>query len=214
MSQSASERLRPVLQGQTVIPVIVIKDLDKAVPLARALVEGGLPAIEITLRTPQALDAIKRIAAEVPDAIVGAGTILNAKHFDQAAEAGSKFIVSPGQSKELFDRADRGDVPLLPGATSASEVMAALERGYDLLKFFPAEQAGGAPFLKSLSSPFAGVSFCPTGGVSPGNATSYLSLPNVICVGGSWIAPDNLVSEGAWDKIVELAREAAKISRI
>ncbi|TCD11343.1 2-dehydro-3-deoxy-phosphogluconate aldolase [Oricola cellulosilytica] len=206
-----TETLHTIMTGQPVIPVIVIDDAKDAVPLAKALVAGGLPAIEITLRTAAALDAIRAVAAEVPDAIVGAGTILNAEDFKAAVEAGSKFIVSPGLTPELVDAADGSAVPLLPGAVTSSEIMAALEEGYSLLKFFPAEQAGGAAYLKSLSSPFGGVRFCPTGGVSAVNAGDYLSLPNVLCVGGSWVAPKDAVSAGDWERITELSKEAARL---
>lgn len=204
-----TDALLPIMTGQTVIPVIVLDDAKDAVPLAKALVAGGLPAIEITLRTDAALDSIRRVAAEVPDALVGAGTILNAAQFDEAVTAGSKFIVSPGLTPELVEAANDSPVPLLPGAVTSSEIMAALEEGYSLLKFFPAEQAGGAAYLKSLSSPFGGVKFCPTGGVSAKNAPDYLSLPNVLCVGGSWVAPKDAVSGGEWDKVTALAKEAA-----
>lgn len=204
-----SETLLPIMTGQPVIPVIVLENADDAVPLARALVAGGLPAIEITLRTDAALESIRRVAAEVPDALVGAGTILNRKQFFAASEAGAKFIVSPGLTPELVDAADGSPVPLLPGAVTSSEIMAALEEGYSLLKFFPAEQAGGVPYLKSLSSPFGQVKFCPTGGVSAANARDYLSLPNVLCVGGSWVAPKDAMEAGDWDRITALAKEAA-----
>ena len=204
-----SDALLPIMTGQKVIPVIVLDDAKDAVPLAKALVAGGLPAIEITLRTAAALESIRRVAAEVPDALVGAGTILNAAQFDEAVAAGSKFIVSPGLTPELVDAAEGSPVPLLPGAVTSSEIMAALEEGYSLLKFFPAEQAGGAAYLKSLSSPFGGVRFCPTGGVSAKNAPDYLGLPNVLCVGGSWVAPTDAVSSGDWGRITALAKEAA-----
>lgn len=207
-----SDALLPIMTGQSVIPVIVLDDAKDAVPLAKALVAGGLPAIEITLRTDAALESIRRVAAEVPDALVGAGTILNAAQFDEAVAAGSKFIVSPGLTPELVEAADGSPVPLLPGAVTSSEIMAALEEGYSLLKFFPAEQAGGAAYLKSLSSPFGAVKFCPTGGVSAKNAPDYLSLPNVLCVGGSWVAPKDAVSGGDWDRITALAKEAAQAS--
>jgi 2-dehydro-3-deoxyphosphogluconate aldolase/(4S)-4-hydroxy-2-oxoglutarate aldolase len=191
--------------------VLKIDDAGNAVPLARALARGGLPVIEITMRTPHALEAIRRAAAEVPEAVVGAGTILTAAQFDQAAGAGSKFIVSPGATREVFTAARDSAVPLLPGAITPSEMMAALEEGLDFLKFFPAEQAGGAAFLKSLASPFAGLRFCPTGGVTAKNAADYLSLPNVICVGGSWVAPDDAVKAGNWALIETLARDAATL---
>jgi len=207
------QRLRTILEGQPVIPVLRIERAEDAAPLARALAKGGLPAVEITLRTPQALDAIRRVAAEVPEAIVGAGTILNARQFADAVAAGATYIVSPGQTPSLFDAAADSAVPLLPGATTAMEIMLAVERGYDILKFFPAEQAGGAAFLKSLASPFGGVRFCPTGGITPSNAATYLGLPNVVCVGGSWVAPDALVAAGAWDQITALAAECVKLKR-
>ena len=207
-----TDKLIALLKGQPVIPVLKIDDASNAVPLARSLARGGLPVIEITMRTPDALEAIRRAAAEVPEAVVGAGTILNAAQFEHAAKAGSRFIVSPGASREVFAAARGSDVPLLPGAITPSEMMAALEEGLDFLKFFPAEQAGGATFLKSLASPFAGLRFCPTGGVTVKNAGDYLSLPNVICVGGSWVAPDDAVKSGDWALIEKLARDAAALA--
>jgi 2-dehydro-3-deoxyphosphogluconate aldolase / (4S)-4-hydroxy-2-oxoglutarate aldolase len=206
-----TDKLIALLKGQPVIPVLKIEDANNAVPLARALARGGLPVIEITMRTPDALEAIRRAAAEVPEAVVGAGTILTAAQFDRAAAAGSKFIVSPGATGQVFAAARNSAVPLLPGAITPSEMMAALEEGLDFLKFFPAEQAGGAAFLKSLASPFAGLRFCPTGGVTAKNAMDYLSLPNVICVGGSWVAPDDAVKAGNWALIETLAREASTL---
>lgn len=206
-----TEQLLKIMQGQPVIPVLKIDRLADAVPLARALARGGLPAVEITLRTPVALDAIRAVASEAPEALVGAGTILNADQFAEAEAAGARFIVSPGTTPALIDAAASSPVPLLPGAITPGELMAAAERGYSLLKFFPAEQAGGAAFLKSLASPFAGIRFCPTGGIGAGNASDYLSLPNVICVGGSWVAPDGLVAAGKWDEIEALARAAAAL---
>lgn len=205
------DALLPVMTGQKVIPVIVLDNADDAVPLAKALVAGGLPAIEITMRTSAALDSIARVAAEVPDALVGAGTILNAKNWDQAVAAGSKFIVSPGLTPELAAAADGHDVPLLPGSVTSSEIMKAMELGYTHLKFFPAEQAGGASYLKSCSSVFGAVKFCPTGGISVKNANDYLSLSNVLCVGGSWVAPKDMVTAGDWDGITALAKAAAGI---
>lgn len=208
-----TEQLLALLDGQPVIPVLKIDDAKSAVPLARALARGGLRAIEITMRTPAALEAIRRAAAEVPEAVVGAGTILNAAQFEEAAKAGSRFIVSPGASRQVIEAARQSPVPLLPGAITPSEMMTALEEGLDFLKFFPAEQAGGAAFLKSLASPFAGLRFCPTGGVSANNAADYLSLPNVVCVGGSWVAPDDAVKSGDWARIEALAREATKLRK-
>lgn len=204
--------LLEVMTGQPVIPVIRIERARDAAPLARALARGGLPAIEITLRTPAALEAIRIAAAEVPEALVGAGTILDPRHYAQAADAGARFIVSPGLTPGLIDAATDSAVPLLPGAVTPGEIMGARDAGYSLLKFFPAEQAGGAAFLKALSSPLAGIRFCPTGGIGAGNAADYLSLPNVICVGGSWVAPDHMIEAGDWDGITRLAAEASRLA--
>lgn len=209
-----SEKLVALLAGQPVIPVLRIADAKQAVPLARALARGGLPAIEITLRTADAIEAIRRVAGEVEDAIVGAGTILDPAQYQEAVEAGSKFIVSPGLTKELLKTSADSDVPFLPGAITPGEVMAARQAGLSFLKFFPAEQAGGAAFLKAMASPIADVRFCPTGGVSPANASTYLGLPNVICVGGSWVAPDDLVEKEDWGRIEELAREASGLRKV
>ena len=205
---SKTEKLLALLDGQPVIPVLKISDAAHAVPLARALARAGLKAIEITMRTPDALEAIRRVAGEVEEAVVGAGTILDARQFEQAEKAGSKFIVSPGVTRELLAASQDSAVPLLPGAITPGEIMAAREAGLDFLKFFPAEQAGGAAFLKALASPLAGIKFCPTGGIGPKNAADYLGLPNVLCVGGSWVAPDDLVRAGRWDEIEALARNA------
>ncbi|MBR2691206.1 MAG: 2-dehydro-3-deoxy-phosphogluconate aldolase [Aquamicrobium sp.] len=210
---SKTQKLLSLLDGQPVIPVIKIADARDAVPLARALARGGLRAIEITLRTEAALEAIRHAAAEVEEAIVGAGTILNARQFEEASRAGSQFIVSPGITSQLLTAAADSPVPLLPGAITPGEIMAAREAGLDFLKFFPAEQAGGAAFLKALASPIADVKFCPTGGIGAKNATDYLSLPNVICVGGSWVAPDEMVKAGDWAGIEALAREANKLRK-
>lgn len=206
-----SEKLLSVLKLQPVVPVLIIEDLASAVPLARALVAGGLKAIEITMRTPVALDAIRAVAENVEGAAVGAGTVLNARDFEAAVAAGSTFIVSPGATPEIIDAAEESDVPLLPGAATASEVMGLREAGYDVMKFFPAEQAGGAAYLKALSSPLAGTLFCPTGSISLRNANDYLKLPNVVCVGGSWVAPRELVATGDWAGITRLAAEAAAL---
>ncbi|WP_297323670.1 2-dehydro-3-deoxy-phosphogluconate aldolase [uncultured Bartonella sp.] len=211
MSQK-TERLLPILLQQSVIPVLIIDKWGDAVPVARALVAGGLKAIEITLRTSAALDAIQAICEDVPDAIVGAGTILNGNHFEAAENAGAKFIVSPGLTGELIDVADESDIPLLPGAITPSELMGALEEGYQCLKFFPAMAAGGINFVKSLASPFADIKFCPTGGISQKNAAEWLKLPNVIAIGGSWVAPKELVDAGDFAAITELANDATKLS--
>ena len=204
-------RLEPILTLAPVVPVVVIEDAAQAVPLARALVAGGTPAIEVTLRTPAALDAIRAIAAEVEGAHVGAGTVLDAAQFEAAVEAGATFMVSPGSTPSLLDAAARHPVPLLPGAASASEAMALLERGYTLQKFFPAEAAGGVAMLRALGGPLPGIRFCPTGGVSPANARDYLALPNVICVGGSWLTPAPQLRAANWVAIEGLARAAAAL---
>jgi len=192
-----TETLLSTLRLQPVVPVIIIEDLKSAVPLARALVAGGLKALEITLRTAAGLDAIKAIAEEVEGGVVGAGTVLDARQWDLAVKAGSKFIVSPGAGTSVLDAADQSDIPLLPGTATATEVMQVRDRGYTVMKFFPAEQAGGAPYVNALASPFAGIQFCPTGGISLKNAMDYLSLSNVVCVGGSWVAPKAMVAAEA-----------------
>lgn len=211
MSQDIA-RIEQVMCAAPVIPVLIVEDPKKAVPMAEALVRGGLPAIEITLRTAHALEAINAVNEHVEGAIVGAGTVLNHKLYDAAVSAGARFIVSPGATETLLDAADDHAVPLLPGAATASEVMRLLERGYSRLKFFPAEQAGGAAYLKSLSSPLAGAKFCPTGGVSLDKAPTYLGLPNVLCVGGSWIADAKAIAAEDWSGIEERARAAAALT--
>jgi len=205
---SKTEKVLSILKLQPVVPVLIVDDAKSAVDLAKALVAGGLRAIEITLRTPAALDAIKAVAAEVEGANVGAGTILNSKDYEAAVKAGSTFIVSPGVAPSVLSAAKDSAVPLLPGTATPSEVMTLREAGYDVMKFFPAEQAGGAAMLKAWSSPLAGTFFCPTGGISLKNAKDYLSLPNVVCVGGSWVAPKELVAAGDWAGITKLASEA------
>ena len=210
---SKTEKLLSLLHGQPVVPVLKIANVAYAVPLAHALSRGGLRAIEITLRTADALEAIRRVASEVEEAVVGAGTILDAKQFDEAARAGSKFIVSPGITSQLLDAAKDSPVPLLPGAITPGEIMAAREAGLRFLKFFPAEQSGGIASLKAFASPLADVKFCPTGGITGKNAADYLSLPNVICVGGSWVAPDDMVKAGKWDEIEALARAASQLRK-
>jgi 2-dehydro-3-deoxyphosphogluconate aldolase/(4S)-4-hydroxy-2-oxoglutarate aldolase len=212
MSQDA-QALISMFGSQTVIPVIRLEHVENAVPLARALAAGGLRAVEITLRTEAALEAVMRIAEDVPEAIVGAGTVLDAHQFELAIKAGARFIVSPGMTQELLDAARDAAAPLLPGAITPSEIMAAREEGYSLLKFFPAEQAGGADFLRALASPLPAIRFCPTGGITAANAGRYLTLPNVLCVGGSWVAPQALIAAGDWKGITRLAREASTLPR-
>ncbi|MBQ1082280.1 MULTISPECIES: bifunctional 4-hydroxy-2-oxoglutarate aldolase/2-dehydro-3-deoxy-phosphogluconate aldolase [unclassified Nocardiopsis] len=202
-----------VLDLAPVMPVVVVEDAEHAVPLARALVAGGLPGIEVTLRTPAALDAIERIAQEVPEAVVGAGTIVNGEQARSAAKAGARFLVSPGCTPSLARAMADTGLPALPGVATVSEAMALLELGLTELKFFPAEASGGAAFLKSLTGPLPQVRFCPTGGITARSAQSYLALPNVGCVGGSWLTPAALVGEGRWDEVTELAREAAALER-
>jgi 2-dehydro-3-deoxyphosphogluconate aldolase/(4S)-4-hydroxy-2-oxoglutarate aldolase len=196
-----------------VIPVIVLDDPKAAAPLARTLVAAGLPAVEITLRTPAALQAIRAIAAEVDGAIVGAGTVLSAEQLDDAAEAGARFAVSPGASPSLLAAAAAAALPLMPGAATASEAMALYERGYSLQKFFPAQPAGGVAYLKALAAPLPAIRFCPTGGVDAANARDYLALPNVVCVGGSWVTPAEAVAAADWGRIGELAKAAAALER-
>lgn len=190
-----------------VIPVLVIGDAARAEGLASALVAGGLPVLEVTLRTPAALEAIRQMA-RVPGGHVGAGTVLDADDAKRAKDAGASFAVSPGLTERLVRACEDIALPLLPGAVTASEIMRALEYGYDMLKFFPAEAAGGAKSLKSLGGPLPQVDFCPTGGVTMTNARDYLALPNVVCVGGSWISPDAEVAAGDWQAIEARAREA------
>ncbi len=194
-----------------VLPVVVIDDLATAVPIARALVDGGLPAIELTLRTPAALDAIRLIAAEVPEIALGAGTIVTPSQASAAVAAGAGFLVSPGCTPALLAVMQDTGVPFLPGTSTVSEVMTVLEAGVTEMKFFPAEAAGGAPYLRAVSGPLPQARFCPTGGVTPASAPDYLALPNVGCVGGSWLTPADAVAAGDWERISKLAAEAAAL---
>ncbi|MGW7070127.1 bifunctional 4-hydroxy-2-oxoglutarate aldolase/2-dehydro-3-deoxy-phosphogluconate aldolase [Streptomyces sp. NPDC054855] len=200
-----------VLDLAPVVPVVVVEDVADAVPLARALVAGGLPAIEVTLRTPAALDAIRAIAAEVPDAVVGAGTVTSPQGVAESVDAGARFLVSPGWTDTLLAAMKASGVPFLPGVSTTSEVVALLERGVHEMKFFPAEAAGGTAYLKSLGGPLPQARFCPTGGIGLASAPSYLALPNVGCVGGSWMLPADAVSAKDWPRIETLAREAASL---
>ena len=208
----ASAAAREVCDLAPIVPVIVINDVAHARPLAEALVRGGLPALEVTLRTPCALEAISEMA-KVEGGVVGAGTLLTPADVKAAKEAGATFGVSPGATDTLLDACEAEDLPTLPGVATSSEAMKMLERGYSMLKFFPAEANGGAPALKAIGSPLPALSFCPTGGVSPQNAENYLSLPNVVCCGGSWVAPTKLLDAGDWDGIEALAREARQLLR-
>ncbi|MDT6982066.1 bifunctional 4-hydroxy-2-oxoglutarate aldolase/2-dehydro-3-deoxy-phosphogluconate aldolase [Streptomyces lusitanus] len=200
-----------VLGLAPVVPVVVVEDVADAVPLARALVTGGLPAIEVTLRTPAARDAIRAITAEVPGAVVGAGTVLTPEQVTDAVTAGARFLVSPGCTDALLAAMRASGVPFLPGVSTASEVMALLERGVREMKFFPARAAGGTAYLKSLAGPLPQARFCPTGGIGPDTAPEYLALPNVGCVGGSWMLPEDAVAARDWDRVERLAREAAAL---
>ncbi|KUJ78568.1 bifunctional 4-hydroxy-2-oxoglutarate aldolase/2-dehydro-3-deoxy-phosphogluconate aldolase [Ruegeria profundi] len=207
---SKTQRTREICGLAPIVPVLVVDDAAQARPLAEALVAGGLPALEVTLRTPAALDAI-RAMAQVPGGVVGAGTLVTPEDVRAAKEAGAQFGVSPGATDALIAACEAEGLPLLPGAATASEAMRLLEKGYDMLKFFPAEASGGAPALKAIGAPLPQITFCPTGGVSTANARDYLSLSNVICAGGSWVAPNQMVVTGDWAGIETLAREASKL---
>jgi 2-dehydro-3-deoxyphosphogluconate aldolase / (4S)-4-hydroxy-2-oxoglutarate aldolase len=208
-----TSRLALILSAAPVVPVLTIEDRAIAVPLARALIAGGLTALEVTLRTPSALESIRAIAGEIDGANVGAGTVLDAAQFEAAEKAGAKFVVSPGSTDSLLAAAANSPIPLLPGAATASEAMALAERGYRYLKFFPAEPAGGIPYLKALAAPLPSIRFCPTGGIGVKNAATYLALSNVICVGGSWVAPAEALAGGDWRRVTELSREAADLKK-
>jgi 2-dehydro-3-deoxyphosphogluconate aldolase/(4S)-4-hydroxy-2-oxoglutarate aldolase len=199
-----------VMQDAPVIPVIVLTDVAHAVPMARALVAGGIRMLEVTLRTPQALACMEAIAKEVPGAVVGAGTVRSAADAAAAAKAGARFAVSPGYTKTVGQACRDHGLPLLPGVATGSEIMMAQEDGYTELKFFPAMQAGGPAMLKAWGGPFFDVKFCPTGGVTPGNAAEFLSLPNVACVGGSWLVPADALAQGDWARIESLARATSQ----
>lgn len=213
LPQDASRITREICGRAPIVPVIVIEDLSHARPLAEALVSGGLPALEVTLRTPVALEAI-RIMSEVPGGVVGAGTLVTPDDVRAARKAGAQFGVSPGATDRLLGACEEEGLPVLPGAATATEAMALLERGYDMLKFFPAEASGGAPAVKSIGAPLPQISFCPTGGVSPANAETYLDLPNVVCAGGSWVCPADLMRAGDWAGVEALAAAASKLGHL
>ena len=200
-----------VLQQGPVIPVIVIEDASKAVPMGRALVAGGVRVLEITMRTAAALDAVRALSAEVPEAIVGVGTVLEPKQFVEARKAGARFAISPGYTAKMIEAAADAGISYLPGVTTPSEMMHAMELGLTTLKFFPAEASGGIPMLKSLASPYPMLKFCPTGGIGLNNARNYLALPNVVCVGGSWLVPSDAVRDDNWAEVTRLAQEASAI---
>ncbi|WJJ00152.1 bifunctional 4-hydroxy-2-oxoglutarate aldolase/2-dehydro-3-deoxy-phosphogluconate aldolase [Helicobacter pylori] len=202
------DKIIEVLQISPIVPVVVIENIKDAVPLAQSLIEGGIPIIEVTLRSSCALEAIELIAKNVPKMRVGAGTILNLTQLEQAQNRGAEFLISPGLTIELLEYAKKKDMPLIPGVSSSSEVMQALELGYSALKFFPAEYCGGVKLLNAFNGPFKGVKFCPTGGISADNMRSYLDLENVLCVGGSWLTPKNLIQNKEWDKITGICKRA------
>ncbi|GAA9450069.1 bifunctional 4-hydroxy-2-oxoglutarate aldolase/2-dehydro-3-deoxy-phosphogluconate aldolase [Helicobacter pylori] len=202
------DKIIEVLQISPIVPVVVIENIKDAVPLVQSLIEGGIQIIEVTLRSSCALEAIELIAKNVPKMRVGAGTILNPTQLEQAQNRGAEFLISPGLTIKLLEYAKKKDMPLIPGVSSSSEVMQALELGYSALKFFPAEYCGGVKLLNAFNGPFKGVKFCPTGGISIDNMRSYLDLENVLCVGGSWLTPKNLVQNKEWDKITEICKRA------
>lgn len=206
--EDATEQTMEVCNLAPVIPVLTVPDATKAKGLARALVSGGLPALEVTLRTPAALDAIREMS-KIDGGVVGAGTIMSPNDVVAAKEAGALFGVSPGSSHAILRKAEEVGLPMLPGAATATEIMALLDQGYSMLKFFPAEASGGAAALGSFAGPIAQATFCPTGGVSLSNVNDYLSLPNTVCVGGSWVAPSRLIETEDWAGIEALANEAS-----
>ena len=215
MSQTRNWKREPaeILSMGSVIPVMVIKNREQAVPLANALVAGEVKVLEITLRTDAAVDAIAAICREVSDAVVGAGTVTTPEELRAVADAGAVFAISPGLTPELLEAANNGSIALIPGISTVSELMTGISRGYDHFKFFPAEAAGGIKMLQAIAGPFPKVTFCPTGGISPANYRDYLSLANVACVGGSWIVPDEAIETGDWDRITALAREAVTVPK-
>lgn len=198
---------REVMTSTPVVPVIVVDNVEQAINIGKALVAGGVPVLEVTLRTDAALEAIKALREQVPEAIVGAGTVCTRKQYVQAIEAGSQFIISPGMTPDLLAVGKEYDVPYLPAVATISDILLGIEYGYDHFKFFPAEINGGIKALKAFAGPLADIRFCPTGGVSPANYKDYLALPNVLCVGGSWIVPKDLIEAGKWDEITALAKQ-------
>jgi 2-dehydro-3-deoxyphosphogluconate aldolase/(4S)-4-hydroxy-2-oxoglutarate aldolase len=206
-------RIDEILRLAPVMPVITIEDAAKAVPLARALVAGGLRVIEVTLRTAGALEAIAAIAKEVPECVLGVGTVLSERDLHAAARAGATFAVSPGATPALLDAASPGPLPLLPAIATASELMAAMERGFSAFKFFPAAYVGGTAALSALAGPFPAARFCPTGGIDVASAPAWLALSNVLCVGGSWVTPKDALAAGDFERIERLAKEAAALGK-
>lgn len=213
MQSELNRALADTLYRAAIVPVLTIDTAEDGVELARALARGGLDLIEVTLRTPEAIAAIRRIRTEVPQVRVGAGTVLTPEQAHEALQAGARFLVSPGMTPRLIAAAQGWNVPFLPGAATASEAMALSDLGYPCLKFFPAGQIGGAAALKALAAPLAGISFCPTGGIDQSSAGEYLALPNVVAVGGSWVTPQSAVAAGRWREITALAETAAALRR-
>jgi 2-dehydro-3-deoxyphosphogluconate aldolase/(4S)-4-hydroxy-2-oxoglutarate aldolase len=215
MSNIRNWKIAPldVLNAGPVVPVIVIRKIEQAVPLAQALLKGGVKVLEVTLRSEVAVDAIRRISREVPEAIIGAGTVASPGDLEAVAEAGAVFAISPGLTPTLLTAANHGPIALIPGISTASELMFGMEMGYTEFKFFPAQAAGGVQMLKSIGGPFPHITFCPTGGVSPKNYNDYLALANVACVGGSWIVPSREIEMENWDAITKLAQKAVAESR-
>jgi 2-dehydro-3-deoxyphosphogluconate aldolase/(4S)-4-hydroxy-2-oxoglutarate aldolase len=214
MSQSWQYSAAEVFAASPVVPVLVIKKIEHAIPLAKALMAGGINVLEVTLRTPCALEAIALIAKELPDAMIGAGTVTNAEQLQQVIDAGAKFAISPGMTAELLAAGQAAPIALIPGISSTSDLMKARDAGYTHLKFFPAEAVGGVKAIKSISGPFPDMVFCPTGGISLANYGDYLALSNVHCVGGSWLAPEDAMENGQWDRITELAQQAVAGAKV
>jgi 2-dehydro-3-deoxyphosphogluconate aldolase / (4S)-4-hydroxy-2-oxoglutarate aldolase len=211
MSNARTHDVDVLMRLCPVIPVLTVDRLEDAAPLAQALLAGGLRVLEVTLRTPAAIEAIPLMAAAAPEAVIGAGTVLNGADYDRAQAAGARFIVSPGLTDPLISAVRASPLPFLPGVATATELMRGLDAGLTRFKFFPAETSGGAPALKALQGPFGDIRFCPTGGIDAASAPAYLSLPNVLCVGGGWVAPADAVAAGDWNRITALARAAAAL---
>lgn len=199
-----------IFAASPIVPVLVVNEVEQAVPLAKALIAGGIKILEVTLRTPAAIEVIRAIASEVPEALIGAGTVTNAVQLAEVEAAGAMFAISPGATADLLRAGRQSRIPLIPGISSTSDLMKAKDAGYKYLKFFPAEASGGVKAIKSISGPFPDVIFCPTGGIGPDNYLTYLALANVRCVGGSWVAPDDFIREGRWDEITALAKQAVE----
>ena len=205
--------LEEMLKLAPVVPVIVINDINHAVPLARALVSGGLPVLEVTLRTAVAMEAVRLIADQVPDAIIGVGTVTRAEQFEASRKAGARFAVSPGLTPALISASRDIDLPFLPGVFTPTEALCARDEGFNILKLFPAEQAGGVGMLKAMGSPMPELKFCPTGGIGPTSVLDYLKLPNVLCVGGSWVAPPQAMNSDNWGLVTQLAAEVVRSAK-